>query len=131
MTARIGFKAALYNEQSAAKHLKIASVAMHCDREPDVNRSRIASTIKTIMQANPDVELIFFGEMTLGWYNPGRFPEYHRSISESIPGETTQMLASLALDYKVYILGSIRPFGSGVFFPHEFLRLAPLLGGRL
>jgi predicted amidohydrolase len=103
MTDRTGFKATLYDEQSATKRLIIASVAMHCDRQPDVNRARIADTIEAIMQANPDVELIFFGEMTLGWYNPARFPEYHRSISESTPGETTQMLARLALDYKIYV----------------------------
>ena len=71
----------LYNERCAAKRLKIASVAMSCDRQPDVNRARIAGTIEAIMQANPDVELIFFGEMTLGWYNPGSLKDCDPSTS--------------------------------------------------
>jgi hypothetical protein len=58
-----GFRTFLYNEQVATKRLKIASVAMTCDREPDINRARIANMIDAIMQAHPDVELVILGEM--------------------------------------------------------------------
>jgi len=68
MAARL--KLFLYNEQAATKRLKVASVAMSCDRDPDANRARIADTVGAIMQAHPDTELVIFGEMIIGWCSP-------------------------------------------------------------
>jgi hypothetical protein len=60
------FGSFLYNEKMAAKCLKVASTAMSCDRDPDVNRTRMVDTVETIIQEHPDVELLLFGEMILG-----------------------------------------------------------------
>ncbi len=98
-----GFDAFLYDETKATRRLKIATTAMRCDRNVGDNRARIAATIEAVMQAHPDVELILFGEMILGWYMPGKQSDYHRQISEPIPGETTQMLAGLAQKFGIYI----------------------------
>jgi predicted amidohydrolase len=97
------FRSFLYDEQAATRRLTIASVAMTCDREPEINRTRIANTVDTIVQAHPGVELVIFGEMILGWYNPGGLPQYHQRIAESIPGETTRALAALALRHKIFL----------------------------
>lgn len=101
MTSR--FKSFLYNEKAAAEHLKVASVAMSCDRDPDINRTKIANTLDTITQAHPDVDLVIFGEMILGWYNPGQMPEYHRHISKPISRETLKPFASLAAQHGIYL----------------------------
>jgi predicted amidohydrolase len=93
----------LYDESKAAKRIKVASVAMACDREAASNRDRIISTIDAIMQTHPDVEMVIFGEMTLGWYKPGELEEYHQGISEHVPGPTTRALAELALKYGIYV----------------------------
>jgi predicted amidohydrolase len=96
-------KSLLYDEERAEKRIKAAITAMRCDRDVDNNRTRMVTTINTIMQDDPEVELVVFGEMILGWYIPGSDPEYHQKISESIPGATTQTLSTLALKYNIYI----------------------------
>ena len=93
----------LYNEQGAAKRLKVAGVAMSCDREPDVNRARMADMVGAITRAHPDTELVVFGEMILGWYSPGKMPEYHRQISQPISNETLQLFSSLAVEHGIYL----------------------------
>lgn len=93
----------LYNEKKARRCIKIASTAMICDLDPENNRYKMASTIDDIMQMHPDVELVIFGEMVLGWYIPGEDPAYHKGLSEPIPGKTTQVLAVLAQRNKIYI----------------------------
>lgn len=96
-------KSFLYNEQAASKHLKVASVTMSCDRDPNLNRIKIANTLDAIAQAHPDVNLVIFGEMILGWYNPGEMPEYHRRISEPISREALQVFASLATQHRIHL----------------------------
>ena len=84
------FKSFLYNQENAKRRLQVAGVALSCDRDPDVNRARIADTVIDIMQAHPEAELVVFGEMILGWYHPGEMPEYHRRISQPISDEMLQ-----------------------------------------
>ena len=85
------------------RRLQVASVAAVCARDPRHNRARMVSTIETIVQEHPDVELVLFGEMILGWYTPGASPEYDRQISEPVPGETTRALAALTRQHGIYI----------------------------
>jgi predicted amidohydrolase len=96
-------KSFLYNEQAATKHLKVACVAMTCDRDPDANRGRIVNRVNAIMQTHPDIELVLFGEMILGWYSPARMPEYHRRIAEPVSRETLQTFISLAVQHRIYL----------------------------
>jgi predicted amidohydrolase len=97
------FKSFLYNEQAAKRRLKVASVAMSCDRNPDVNCAKVADIVEMITQSHPDVDLVVFGEMILGWYNPGKMPEYHRRVSKPISRETLQEFASLARQHRIYL----------------------------
>jgi predicted amidohydrolase len=97
------FKSFLYNEQAATRHLTAVSVAMACDRDPVKNRTKIANTLDSIAQAHPGVDLVVFGEMILGWYNPGHMPEYHRRISKPISRETLQAFTSLAAQYGIHL----------------------------
>jgi predicted amidohydrolase len=97
------FRSFLYNEQAAKRRLKVASVAMSCDRNPDVNRTRIAEIVEMITLSHPDVDLVVFGEMILGWYNPGDMPRYHRRVSKPISSETLQEFASLAIQHRIYL----------------------------
>ena len=93
------FNAYLYDEAKSTRRMQVACIAAACDRDAGKNRAKMVSTIETVVHDHPDVELILFGEMILGWYTPGVSPEYHRQISEPVPGETTQTLASLAQRY--------------------------------
>jgi len=93
----------LYNEQAATKRLKVATVALSCDRDPDINRARVADTVDAIMRVHLDVELVVCGEMILGWYKPGAMPAYHRHISQPIAPETLQPFISLAARHGLYL----------------------------
>ncbi|HEY45884.1 MAG TPA: carbon-nitrogen hydrolase family protein [Anaerolineae bacterium] len=97
------FKSFLYNEQAAIKRLKVASVAMSCDRDPDANHAKIADTLSSITQTHPDIKLVIFGEMILGWYNPGGMPEYHRRISQPISNDTLQPFSALAVQHAIHL----------------------------
>ena len=110
---RSTFKSFLYNEQAATKRLRVASVAMSCDRDPDLNRARMADTVGAIMQAHPATELVIFGEMTLGWYNPGQMPEYHRRISRPISSETLQPFSALAVQHAIYLCFGLSELDGG------------------
>jgi len=111
----------LYNEEGAIKQLKVATVAMECDREPAKNRAKIVNTVETIKQTNPDTEMIVFGEMILGWYNPGGDRAYHRGISEPIPGETTCELGELASKYGMYLCFGISEIKDGILYNTQVL----------
>ena len=105
------WKTFLYNEQSAARRLQVATVAMSCARDPDSNRKKIARTLETIVHTHPGVDLVVFGEMVLGWYNPSGMPAYHHEIAEPVPGKTTRILGDLAARLKIHLsfgLGEIR-----------------------
>ncbi len=97
------FDTFLYDEKNAIKCLKIAATALRCDRDPDKNRAKMVTTINTILEKHRDIDLVIFGEMILGWYDPYGDPEYHRAISEPIPGKTTRALATLAQKHRIYI----------------------------
>ncbi len=116
-----GLKSFLYNEQKAVKHLKIASVAISCDRDPAVNRSKIVSTVDEIKKNHPDTELVVFGEMILGWYNPGSMPEYHRNIAERITQKTMQDLASLSLRHGIYLCFGMSEIDDGILYNAQVL----------
>lgn len=103
MNPAFRFERFLYNMEGATKALTVATVAMRCDRNPDRNRANMATTIDSVMQAHPDVNLVIFGEMVLGHYDPGKDPLYHQAISEPIPGSTTQALAEKARQHKIHI----------------------------
>ncbi len=95
MTSKV--KSFLYNEQATTKRLKVASVTMSCERDPTANRTKMVSMVDTIMQTNPDIELVLFGEMILGWYAPGNM------ISEPISQKTLETLVYLTIKHTIYL----------------------------
>jgi predicted amidohydrolase len=95
-------KTILYDEKETTKQLKVATVAMQCDREPAVNRAKMVKMTEAIKRAHPDVELVVFGEVILCWYNP-EMREYHYRTAEPIPGETTRAMVNLAVEQDLYI----------------------------
>jgi predicted amidohydrolase len=110
--------AILYSEQAATKRLQVASVTMHCHREPERNRERMAELVTAVTSQHPAVELVLFGETILGWYAiRGASKEYHQSIAETIPGETTRVMSALARQNGIYLsfgLSERCPPGDGI-----------------
>jgi len=97
-------RGSLYDDEHAARCLRVACVTMTCDVDPTVNRARMLDMVRVIKRAHPDVELILFGEAVTGWYSVGaETKEYRRRIAESVPGETTAMMSTAAQELRTYL----------------------------
>ena len=97
-----------YDDSGATKHLNVAAVALNCDLERENNISNMETMIDRIMSEKPETELIVFGETITGWYyNKDNPKEYQKSIAESIPGNATNRMDSLATNYKIHIIFGI------------------------
>lgn len=115
-------KSFLYSEQAATKRLKVASVTMQCDLEPDRNRKRMAALVATVISQHPGVELVLFGETILGWYaKRDGSKEYHQRIAETIPGETTQLMSALARENEIYLSFGISEICEGEIYNTQVL----------
>jgi len=92
-------KSWLYPTSDSSRRLVIATTAFQSDQAPAVNCEKIARTVDTIMQAHPNVELILFGEVILGWYIPSRLVE----LAEPVPGPSTDFLSQVARKHGIYL----------------------------
>lgn len=93
----------LYDAQTAKSHLKVASVTISIDRDPEKNLNNIAEKVDDVMHSHPDIELIVFGEMIFGWFNPGKMPEYHQDIARPITREFLEPLITRCGQHKIYV----------------------------
>lgn len=94
----------LLAEEARGETLDVATVALEVDRAPEVNRRWMTELIRRIVRDHPDVDLIHFGEASLGWfYDPEDTEAYQREIAEPIPGLTTLAISGLAADYGIFV----------------------------
>lgn len=93
-----------YDDSNNNQFLNISVVAMECSIYKDENINNISSIIEDIMANNPETRLIVFGETILGWYYYKNDPEtYQHSIAEEVPGNFTNLISSLCMEYDIYI----------------------------
>jgi predicted amidohydrolase len=90
-----------YNLPDTSSLLKVAVVSIECSKQKVNNIEKIYAQIESIMNSNPEVELICFGEALTGWY--AETPSYIYGIAEQIPGPFTDSLAYFANKHAVYI----------------------------
>ncbi len=84
--------------------LKVAAATITPCLEPSATRERIRAVVENTMAAHPNVRLILFGEVILGWFGKkGHTRAYHQSIAEPIPGTSTRFVGDLAREYGIYI----------------------------
>jgi len=93
-----------YDESGHTRSLNVAAVSFYVDLSPSVNRNKMTAFIDKIKIERPDVRLILFPEATLGYYyRPSNPSEYIKSIAESIPGVTTDVISRKAIEHQIYI----------------------------
>ena len=77
----------------------------------------MAEWIKLVTTRYPMVDLVLFGEAILGWYaKRDGTKAYHRSIAETIPGETTHFASRLAQLYGIYLSFGMTELHQGDIF---------------
>ncbi len=97
-------------------HLTIATVSMQCSRIPSENLQKMLILIGKVKQQHPQVDLIFFGETAFTWYDPQKHPLDHYSSAEQIPGPTTNRMAHIAKNMKVFLcFGMVEQDGERIF----------------
>jgi len=93
-----------YDDSGAARSINVAAVCFSMDISPDINRDKIVSFIDTIKTEKPDVRLILFPETALGYaYRSSNPSEYQKSVAETIPGATTNLISEKANEHQIYI----------------------------
>ena len=93
----------LYDTRNAEHHLKVACVTMSIERDPEKNLIKIAGQMDEISRSHPDVDLIVFGEMLFGWFNPGKMPEYHQGIARPVTQELLEPLIIRCINSGIYL----------------------------
>jgi predicted amidohydrolase len=93
-----------YDERSVACWLPVATVALNVGLEPSDNRRRLVEMVRRAKAEHPDIRLVHFGEVTLGWFSKGKDTRaYYECIAETVPGKTTETLAEVAREVDVHI----------------------------
>ncbi|MFN8208459.1 MAG: carbon-nitrogen hydrolase family protein [Bacteroidales bacterium] len=113
-----------YDTSGASIKINVASIAMQCDKLPEINILKMENFIEKIVTENPEVTLIVFGEMILGWYeDPDDQESYQKEIAETLPGPTTNRISKLASKYNVYIT-----FGMNQLLDGNLYNAQPVIG---
>lgn len=112
----------MIKERRSPTVLSVATVAMTPDLDPQISRDRMKSIIEDTKRDHPDVRLILFGEVILGWFfKKGEAQEYHERIAETIPGPTTEFIAELAKVHDVYISFGLSEHSEGKLYNVQVL----------
>lgn len=111
-----------YDDSQATKFLNVATVSMKFSRSREENIVNMKSTIFKIMQERPETELILFPETATGWYIDDNDPvNYQKSISDTIPGTTTDILSQIADSLNVNIITGITERDNGKMYNSQVL----------
>ncbi len=102
--------------------LPVATVAMTPDLDSRANRDRMKQLIEETKRTYPDIRLILFGETILGWfYNKDQTREYHESIAETVPGDSTAFIADLARTHDMYVSFGLSEKDNGKLYNTQVL----------
>lgn len=101
--------------------LNVASVTMSCHQDPDANLRKMTDIIGSIMGERPETQLIVFGEMILGWYDPEEMSDYHRRISIHLSHDSLGELSRMAFEFGVYICAGFSENDGGYLYNSQVL----------
>jgi predicted amidohydrolase len=92
------------SEKIRKKSLLIAPIVMRCSPDPDHNLKEMLTIIDVITHKNPYVDLIFFGETILGWYDKGdETAAYHQKVALSTSDRIIEALIAAAKNKQIYL----------------------------
>jgi len=115
------FKLWLYNTKSSGDLLKLVCTTISVDQDPEKNLENLSNRVDTIMVTHPDTEMIVFGEMLLGWFNPARMPKYHKDIARPISKIFLQPLIDLCQQYRIFLCFGMPERNGEEFFNTQVL----------
>ena len=95
-----------YNDSDAPKHLSVAAASIQPSK---TNKQETLDTMKAMVQRikanHSDIQVIVFGELTLGWYyEETQKDAYQRQLAETVPGSATDFIENIAATSNVNIV---------------------------
>lgn len=94
-----------FDDSDAPMRLNVAAVTISSDQYDKAKTlASMEEMIDSITAVHPDVQVIEFGELILGWYYDASGEDYQRSIAETVPGPSTDFLLNLAVEKQVNIV---------------------------
>lgn len=107
---------------SSTRVLSLATVAMTPALDPSKSRERLCALIAQAKSDKPDLRLIHFGETTLGWFHKkGESKAYHAGIAETIPGPTSDAVATMAREHELYVSFGLSERAEGKVYNSQVL----------
>lgn len=95
-----------YDDSKATKHLSVAAVSIQpskTDKQETLNK--IKTMVEKIKSEHNEIQVIVFGELILGWYwDEDKKDQYQRSLSEPVPGTSTDFVKNLSITNNVTIV---------------------------
>ena len=106
-----------YDNSGASKSLNVAAVSFYVDISPQKNLDKMVAFVDKIEIEQPNIRLILFPETILGYYyKPSNPLEYQKSIAETIPGGTTNVISQKAIEHDIYIsFGMVEKWGEDLY----------------
>lgn len=96
-----------YDDSDADVVFRVAATSLRVSEDPAENLDAIEDTVVEVLDAQPTVDLVLFGETITGLYRAGQTDaedrDYQESVAETIPGPSTDRLGALAADAGIYL----------------------------
>jgi predicted amidohydrolase len=111
-----------YDDTGATTRLGVATVCLEVASSPADNQAKMLDFVNQIAEVHSDVQLILFGETSLGYYyRPGNANAYQLSVAETIPGPTTNLLSAAAIAHQTYISFGLSEIENGLLYNSQVL----------
>ncbi len=95
----------VYDDSKAEKSLSVASVSIQPSKnDKKTTLDNLRKMVEKIKKEHNDIQVIVFGELILGWYDDVDKEKYQQTISEAIPGYSTDFVKKLAKEHDVNIV---------------------------
>lgn len=84
--------------------VRVAAVALRVAPGKETNLAQMESGVAALVAGDAQIDLVHFGEATLGWYETATEPEaYQREVAEPLTGPAAERLRGLARRHGVYL----------------------------
>jgi len=84
-----------YDDSDADVFFDVAATSLAVSRDPEENRATMEETLLDVAEAEPDLDIVLFGETITGWYRASDDDDenaaYQASVAEPVPGPTSEL----------------------------------------
>ncbi len=112
-----------YDDSRASRFLNVAAASLHVDKtDKNITLDRLKGMVDIIMTDHPGTQVIVFPELALEWYwDPAGGRDYQLAMAETVPGSSTDVVRSIAVDNAVAIAFGLTEIDGTTLFNTQVL----------